>query len=317
VTRGRDRNIVSIVSDHDGRSDLTRRLPKIELLATALLGTVTTAFADLQLGVATWAVGLLLAVNQVRIAQRLDAELAPVRKLAEYVDLGELCDINAVRQLADAYMKVAEPEFAAPKNEVVNAAREELVRLRTEKTSAELATGAYYSWLLPMLNDTTRGQRISALSLMMSCEWDDSAVEQQFIESNVRAAERGVRVDRIFVMPASQLTEARGNPAVRQHFSDQGPVGLRGHFVDADRLARDDSALAGRLGDGFIAFDDQLALIDLHSTDGSARGKVTKRAATLREIRRTFDELFVHSRPLTPELLEYASAAPTPLAPVK
>jgi len=285
-------------------------LPRAEAAATLVLGGCSAAFGNLQLGVVTWSVGLLLTLNQLRAAQRLDAALAPVNKLAEVVDLAETCDVAQLRGLFDAYVSVTEREFEPLKSEVVAAAREELVRLRTEKTSAELGTGSYYHWLLPKLDATSRGQHLRALSRMLACEWDDSPVEQRFIEANVAAAERGVLVDRIFVMPRSLLATARDNPAVRQHFTDENPIGLRGHFVDADRLAQADRRLADKLGDGFIAFDEHVALIDLHSTDGSARGKVATRPTTLRELRTTFEELLVHSQPLSQELLEQARALP-------
>jgi hypothetical protein len=299
--------------------ELARRIPKLELAVTLVLGMVAATLTSLQLGVVTWAVGILLTVNQLKIGQRLDAGLARVDKLADVVDLSDHCDVEGLRHLIEEYAKVPEREFAAPKEEVLAAAREELVRLRTEKSSAVLSTGAYYRWLLDMLDETKRPQRVYALSLMMSCEWDDSPVEFRFIEANIRAAQRGVKIDRIFVMPKAQLPFARQNRAVRSHFSDELPKGLRGHFVDADRLRVADRALYERLGDGFIAFDDRVALVDLHSTDGSARGRVTMRSATLREITRTFEELLVHSESLTPELLSGGpgSGSGSPVAPAR
>lgn len=285
-------------------------LPKAEALATLALGGFATAFASVQLGVVTWAVGLLLTLSQLRISQRLRSSLAPVNRLAQVIDLSESCDVPELRGLIDAYVNVPEQEFAPLKAEVLAVAREELSRLRTEQTSGELGTGSYYRWLLPKIEALGRGQHLQALSLTLSCEWDDSPVERRFIEANVAAANRGVEIDRVFVMPRSMLTWARANPAVAHHFTDREPRRLRGHFVDADRLAHVDRGLAARLGDGFLAFDEKVVLIDLHSADGSARGKVATRPATLRDLRTTFEELLVHSQPLSPQLLvEPGSAA--------
>jgi hypothetical protein len=291
-------------------SDLAGLVPKAELVATALLGGVATAAADLQLGVVTWSIGLLLSLNQLRTAQRLERQLEPVNRLAELVALDARCDVGLLAQLVDAYSKVPEPEFAALKDAAVALARDELLRLRSEQSSGELATGAYYHWLLPMLEAAGRGHSVRALSQMLSCEWDDSAAEQRFIEANVSAGERGVGIDRIFVMTAEDLIRSRDNPAVARHFSDKKPKNLRGHFVDVARLRLDDSVLARSLGDGFITFDDRVALIDLHSADGSARGVVTTRSATLHQLQQTFAELMVHSRPLTPQLVEQMAQHP-------
>lgn len=291
-----------------GHRDFANRLPKAELAATIALGGCSTAFADLRLGVVTWSVGILLSLNQARIEQRIRRELAPVRQLSAIVDLSEHCDIDGLRHTIDAYVAIHEPELSGLRDEIVEQAREQLVRLRNEKNSGELGTGEYYRWLLPRLARTSRGDQVHALSLMMSCEWDDSNEERRFIENNVSAAKRGVQIDRIFVMPRELLPEAYDNPAVRQHFRDQGPALLRGHFVDAVRLQRTDRGLAARLGSGFIAFDDRVALVDLHTEDGSARGMVTTAAPRLRELDLIFEQLLVLSEPLSVRLLAPARA---------
>ena len=257
-----------------------------------------------ELGFITWAVGILLGVNQMRTDAKTERGFAQVNRLAETVDVSSNTDIEQLKLLIDAYSRIPEPEFQTVKEAVVTRARDELLRLATQKSSDELSTGAYYRWLLPMIDNAPSGSAIKALSLMLQCEWDESQAEESFIEANRRAAIRGVAISRIFVMPRTLLPEACENPSVRSHLRDEEPANLRGYFVDLDWLKQHDEPLASKLGDGFIAFEQQqVALIDLHSVDGSIRGFVTKLPAELAKIRDVHAELAIHARELSYDLL--------------
>jgi hypothetical protein len=283
--------------------DLARRLPRAELGATAVLGAGGLLIKP-ELGFITWAVGLLLGLNQIRTDVKTEKGFERVNRLAEIVDISSNTDIEQLKLLVDAYSRIPEPEFQTVKDNVVTLARDELLRLARDKSSGELSTGTYYRWLLPMIGDAPSGSTIKALSLMLQCEWDESQAEESFIEANIQAARRGVIISRIFVMPRTLLREACENPAVRSHLKEVEPANLRGYFVDLDWLQQHDEPLASKLGDGFIAFDQQeVALIDLHSVSGSIRGLVTKLPAELAKIRIVHEELAIHARELSHDLL--------------
>lgn len=286
-----------------GEVSLAQHLPRIELASAAVLGGAGYAIQP-ELGFFTWAAGILLGLNQVRSDIKSEGNFSQLNKLAETVDVSAKCDIEQLKLVIDAYGRIPEPEFQAVKDAVLTHARDELLRLATEKSSGELSTGAYYRWLLPMIDEATRGMTIKALSLMLQCEWDESQAEETFIDANRRAAERGVSITRVFVMPRSLLAEACQNPAVRAHLREERPSDLRGFFVDLDWLKQHDAPLEGKLRDGFIAFDERdVALIDLHSVDGSIRGFVTKLPAELARVRDVHAELMIHARELSRELL--------------
>jgi hypothetical protein len=282
---------------------LAQRLPRVELAATAALGAGGFAIKP-ELGFVTWAVGILLGVNQMRSDVKTEKSFERLNRLAETLDISSGTSIEQLKLLIDAYSRIPEPEFQTVKEAIVTGARDELLRLATEKSSGELSTGAYYRWLLPMIDNAPVGSTIKALSLMLQCEWDESQAEESFIAANQGAATRGVTISRVFVMPRALLREACENPAVRSHLREEEPANLRGYFVDLDWLRQHDEPLADKLGDGFIAFDPQeVALIDLHSVNGSIRGFVTKLPAELAKIRTVHAELMIHARVLSYDLL--------------
>lgn len=282
--------------------DLVRRVPRAELTATGALGAGALAINP-ELGFITWAVGILLSVNQMRTDLKTEKNFESLNRLAETVDVSSGTNIDQLKLLIDAYGRIPEPEFQTVKEAVITQAREELLRLAMEKSSGELSTGAYYRWLLPMIDNAPMGSTIRALSLMLQCEWDESQAEISFIEANRRAAARGVTISRIFVMPRDLLREACENPAVRSHLKEEEPTNLRGYFVDLDWLKQHDEPLERKLGDGFIEFDQQqVALVDLHSVNGSIRGFVTKLPAELAKLRDVHAELTIHARELSHDL---------------
>lgn len=191
--------------------------------------------------------GILLAINQMRTERKFEDRFERLDTLAEVVDLTHSTDVNELRQLIEAYMRVNEPELGALKSTTVTSALDSLLRLAREKSSGELERTEYYRWLLPMLEAAPSGSEIRALSLMLDVEWDESELERRFIDQNRRAAERGVVIDRVFVMRRGDLAEALSRPEIRSHTSEEKPENLRGHFVDLEKLEETDRALSERL----------------------------------------------------------------------
>ena len=124
--------------------------------------------------------------------------------------------------------------------------------------------------------------------MMMSCEWDDSEVEQRFVELNQCAAERGVTLRRVFVVKDADRDYLESNEAISWHF---GRSNVSGYVMVHENLKRQDPKLLKKLGDGFIAFDRRVALIDLHSVDGSARGIVTMSSQEISSLYNSFEQL--------------------------
>lgn len=285
-------------------SALPDAVPRTEVFITIVIGGIVALVVDPSFGAIIWAVGAVIAVNEVRHEARLNERFQLVDKLADVFDLSESCKIVELENLISTYVAIPESELARVKNAVVATARDELLRLSTEKSSGELPSGEYYSWLLPMLDDAEPGTTIRALSMMMDCEWDESEPEKRFIEKNEAAARRGVIVSRVFVATADVMLRAIEDAlAVKAHLAEAEPKNLRGYFVDRTYLERSDAALLAKLGDGFIQLDDRVALIDLHSVDGTARGKVTMKGASLSKLRDIYDQLSVHARELNESLV--------------
>ncbi|MDN3240883.1 hypothetical protein [Glycomyces tritici] len=280
-----------------------------EITATGLLGLLLFLLDVKELAQITWIIGSFQILARYTLArsvrddlkafsQRIDTELDTIRGLANVVDTTAHAKADSLRQLCDLYFRTIEPEFMRVKDRVVEDARMELDRLAHQKRSGTLFTGEYYNWLLPILRTATPDSEIWAISMMMDCEWDDSPEEREFLNLNVDAVARGVRLSRIFVFPQADYDKVRVLPPVVQQCG-AGPLSnIR--YVFRERLQRLDPQLLTRVGDGLIAIGSRVALIDEHSHDGTARGYVTMNNAEISRCRSDFDNLLAYSDKLEP-----------------
>lgn len=279
---------------------IASRLPWVEIAITLFTGVLFYfPLKNPDLAKLTWAIGAILASSRVIYEVRLMQELAPVRKLAEVTDLTQQTSIDELRNLQRIYLAITEPEFRHVKDSILAESTDALLQLANEKKSAPLPAGEYYAWLLPMIDGAASGSKIWALSVMMDCEWDDSPTERLFLEKSIAAAKRGVFIERVFVIEEGSLGKALNNPAIRAQAKEEDPQLFRGYLVRRDYLRRQDSLLHGRLGNGFIAFDDRVALIDLESSEGQMRGQVTMNSAEIARLVRLHDQLLLHSEELS------------------
>lgn len=267
-------------------------LPVVEVLVGFCAGLLCQVFGLSDLAMLIWAVSGFQTLSRWAFQATMSEGLEPVAKLAQIMDLHGRTDVESLANLQRLYFQITEAEFRALKDSIVAEASERLLRLATEKASDELPAGEYYSWLLPMLDKAPTGGHIWAVSMMLDSEWDGSAAEEKFLRANIDASERGVRVERVFVVPRASVTTIHGHPAVQAHWNEEG--NFEPYFVEQESLKARDPELLDALGSGFIAFDDRVALVD-GEEGGQIRGKVTMNRQEMAKLGRMFANLKNHA----------------------
>ena len=275
-----------------------------------LLGVVLYLLEIKDLAGVSILLGPALSISRYLITRQVREEMAEVHTLAAVVDLQRAFDAEQLRDMLRAYLEITEDEFRPVKKALLQEVTLSLRKLATQNVSDELTTGAYYKWLLPMLEAAGKGNEIWAVSMMLDVEWIDSPYEEKFLQLNLDAAKKGCVVERIFVIDRAKVTEALSNKGFAAHIANAGDY-LRPLLVFRDDVAKTDPQLLKALGDGVIAFDRRVALIDLSSPEGM-RGYVTMSSVDIDHWRSLFEQLRVHGRPLDPTSVK--SLAPPPLA---
>lgn len=284
-----------MLAHEQSRGSLIRQLPWIE--ATGTLGGALFFYFVLhkaELAEFFAILGGIVTLSRLSHAADLEREFAAIRRplihLEQQIDLASHTHFTVFREILEVYSKITETEFAKVKDDILKDARARLLRLANDKKSEVLTTTTYYGWLLPMLARSAPPSRIWALSLMREPEWDDTQPERTFIEQSRKAAERGVQIDRVFVVPRANASAMLTIPAVVLHRDSEDPTHLRGYVVEEEVLKRDDADLHSKLGDGFIVFDDRVALVDVFS-GASVRGYVTMSPVEIGHLKDVFERL--------------------------
>lgn len=234
------------------------------------------------------------------LQNKIDIELRTVHNLATIVDLYRNTGINQFNEIIRNYLEITEDEFRSVKNQVIEDAINKLLKLANQKVSDELSTGEYYNWLHPMIEKAEPSSSLWAVSTMLDCEWDDSPYEERFLLLNMNAAKRGVLLERIFIVPETKFSEMIQNKGVKAHSDNSGQ--LKAWVVFRENIEKSDPSLVNQIGDGFIAFDERVALVDMSTPDGM-RGYVTMNLAEIQKLKRLFERLRVFGRELN-EVIE-------------
>ncbi len=184
-------------------------LPFLEPALILILSLFFSLVGKAELAGVTAVIGGFQAVSRLAMTRMLNAEMIAVKKLAETVDLQRECSVTGIQEMLLLYLQVTEPEFRPVKETIISEATDKLRQLAHERSSPELATGDYYSWLLPIIDQSKKNSEIWAVSMMLSTEWDSSPAEERFLQANMEAAKRGVKVQRVFVAPRDFLDKMK------------------------------------------------------------------------------------------------------------
>ncbi|MEU4384453.1 hypothetical protein [Promicromonospora sp. NPDC023805] len=268
------------------------------VIEVANLAFFANSSAGLALGVGALIGGLLLSVQRSAIERMVESELAPLRKVESYVDISSTASYEPFASIVQRYASITEVEFESVKSKIVAEAHDRMRALAIDKRSPTLQTGDYYEWLFRQFGQTQRGEYVHAVSMSSEEEWNDSDLETNFLEANVKAAERGVDVTRIFIVPTSRIAEFVRIPPIVAH-TDESEVPLRGLWVRLEHVERYDPNLLRSLGEGFLDFNGRVGLEDRFDPFGEARGDVTMLPADLRRMRKQFEQLQKMAKPLT------------------
>lgn len=246
--------------------------------------------------------GALLVVANIAQTFRLRREFETVAKLGEIIDLSQEATVADIRELLRLYVAIKEPELTSLKDDAVETCTAVLAKLAYDKVSAEIGAGEYHIWLSEMLSSSAKNSTVRAVSTMIEAEWISSPAEKKFLEANIAAGERGMKIERIFVTTRERFQEQANQAVIAQHLT-KSPNGLCAYVVWQEDLKKHDPGLLRDIGCGFIAFDDRVALVDVAVPPGEAKGVVTMSAPQLKSLRRLFERLMLHAHTANPELL--------------
>lgn len=163
-----------------------------------------------------------------------------------------------------------------------------------QSKTEDLDSGKFYRILDKFFTETKSGSEMWITSTMMDNEWNEDPAERKFIQSNFDAADRGVKMHRIFIFSTSNIEIYKNNKYIQRYLSSNKIITS---FVDIDELRKKHPELIKIINDGWIGIDDYALIVDLPS-DGTSRGYVTMNKHEIKSAKECFEKLKSIATPL-------------------
>lgn len=164
----------------------------------------------------------------------------------------------------------------------------------SQSKTEDLDSGKFYKILNKYFTEAKKDSQMWIISTMMENEWNEDPAERQFIQSNFDAAERGVKIKRIFIFDQKDSLKYKSNPYLKRYLKSNKIIS---NFVDLKELKRTKPELLDIIKNGWIGIDNYALLVDLPS-DGTSRGYVTMNKLEIAKAKKCFQELEEIEQPL-------------------
>lgn len=136
--------------------------------------------------------------------------------------------------------------------------------------SKPLEIGKFYKVINHYLKSLNKNSYMWCASTMMEDEWTEEPAEMNFRVSNLDAANRGAKLERIFMFSRTQIKEFKHNKTLKIYMQSN----INTMFVDYDEIKEKEPELLKIVGDGWDGIDEDTLLVDLPSGE-KTRGYVT------------------------------------------
>jgi hypothetical protein len=164
-------------------------------------------------------------------------------------------------------------------------------KLRKQRVVSQIEEDVYYVYLFAMLEKAK--SRIWAASISDPLEWTDTDDEKLFLELNIKAAERRVPVERIFIIKKSEVKNFLQIKPIQNQiiYNEKSEFYFTYYAFDSDVPA----SLLREIANGFLAFDDFVVAKDVFS-DMEIRGILE--TESLAFYNKIFTKLRQYTKPL-------------------
>lgn len=164
--------------------------------------------------------------------------------------------------------------------------------------SKNLETGEFYKAINQYFEKLNKESYLWCASTMLADEWTDSPQEMKFRIINLEVANRGVKVERIFIFRKDKVKEYRKNKTLKIYRQSN----IKTLFVDYDEIMEKAPNLLKILANGWDGINQDTLIVDLPE-GARERGYISKNTKEVREAYYCFQELKKYANDLR-EVLE-------------
>lgn len=123
----------------------------------------------------------------------------------------------------------------------------------------DLETGKFYRAINNYFKSLNKCSYMWCASTMLEDEWTEEPLEMNFRVQNLEAANRGAKIDRIFIFSKSKIKEFKNNKTLKIYMQSS----INTMFVDYDEILNKQPELLNIVGEGWDGIDRDTLIADL------------------------------------------------------
>ena len=163
---------------------------------------------------------------------------------------------------------------------------------RNGKTK-DLEIGKFYKAINSCFKMLNKESYLWCASTMLEDEWTEEPQEMKFRQINLEVANRGIKVERIFIFSKNKIKQFKNNKTLKIYMQSN----IKTLFVDYDEIKENNPILLEKLKDGWDGIDKNILIVDLPSNN-EKRGYISKNTKEVIEAYNCFQELKKYSKNL-------------------
>lgn len=136
-----------------------------------------------------------------------------------------------------------------------------------------LTIGKFYRAIYQCFKKLNKESYLWCASTMLEDEWTESPQEMKFRLRNLEVANRGVKVERIFIFSKNKIKQFRKNKTLKIYMQSN----IKTLFVDYDEIKDKEPYLLEIVDNGWDGIDKDILIVDLPETS-KQRGYISKNA---------------------------------------
>ena len=167
------------------------------------------------------------------------------------------------------------------------------IQLDKNKRTKALSDGEFYSAISKYFKKLNSDSYLWCASTMLEDEWTEEPQEMKFRVINLEAANRGVKIDRIFIFKKSRIKEFKNNKTLKIYMQSN----INTLFVDYDEILEKKPDLLKKVGAGWDGIDKSTLIADIDD-QSKGRGYISKNTKDVMNAYNCFQELKQYSKKL-------------------
>jgi hypothetical protein len=141
--------------------------------------------------------------------------------------------------------------------------------------------------------------KVRALATLFEGDFDvfPTAEEENFMRANLALVDSGNDFERIFLLTSDAYVSSLQRPSFALQAKKNSRI--HGRVVFLETLQKQDPELLHKVEHGFLVFGDEVAFVDLPSSDKFSRGFIVTHPDRLRDMHQLYEQLRTYSYPLS------------------